>query len=85
MTTKDIVNRSIFPADQMASIMTNITNITTTRKPDGRRMVTIEFPWTDTNPNLSDDELEMECVKLLQSLSDDTVKHWLCNHKWIKG
>lgn len=84
-TSKDPARRNVFPSDMVAALMTNITNVMIHRDdPDSRRRVVIEFTTVDTDPNLSDDELEMEAVGLLRELSDDTVKHWLCNHKWKK-
>ena len=84
MTTKAIPGRSQFCSDQTAAIMTNITNVITTVQENGLRKVVIEFPWSDTEELLGqpNDALEMECVKLLRELSDDTVRHWLCDHKW---
>ena len=84
MSSKNPVDRNVFPSDSMASIMTNITNVMTTVQENGRRMVTIEFPFSDTNDEWSDDQLEIECVKIIRELSDDTVTHWLCNHNWLK-
>lgn len=84
MTSKNPANRNVFPTDQMASIMTNITNVMTRTQKNGNRMVTIEFPYTDTDKERTNDQLEMACVKIIRELSDDTVLHWLCNHKWRK-
>lgn len=84
MTTKAIPGRSHFCSDQVAAIMTNITNVITERQEGGRRKVTIEFPWTDGDSlaDQPDDVLEMECVKIIRELTDDNVKHWLCDHSW---
>lgn len=84
MISKNPANRNVFPTDQMASMMTNITNVITTRKENGRRMVTIEFPYTDgpSMENEPDDVLEMECLKIIRHLSDETLAHWICDHKW---
>lgn len=76
--SKNIRTRNLFTQDQLASIMTNIANVVTTVNDKGRRVVTLEFPYCDTKPELSDDELEMRVVKDLQDLSDDTIEHWLC-------
>jgi hypothetical protein len=62
--------------------MTNIANVITEKQENGRRKVTLEFPYADTDPSISDEELEYETVKNIQGLSDDHVKHWLCNHRW---
>ena len=84
MTSKNPVTRNVFPSDQMAAIMTTITNVITTKKDDERRKVVIEFPFSDTNSDWSNDELEMECVKIIRELTDENVAHWLCDHSWRK-
>ena len=84
MTSKNPATRSVFPTDMTAAIMTNITNVITTKKEDGRRKVVIEFPFSDTNEDWSNDELEMECVKIIRELTDENVINWLCDHEWIK-
>ncbi len=84
MTSKNPATRNTFPSDSTAAIMTNITNVITTVQENGRRKVVIEFPFTDTNQDWSNDELEMECVKIIRELPEDTVKHWLCDHDWEK-
>ena len=81
--SKDPVRRNVFPSDQMASIMTNITNVVTTLQDNGRRMVVIEFPWSDTDQDETDEVLELRCVEIIRALSDDNVRHWLCDHHWL--
>ena len=81
-TSKDPVRRNVFPSDFKAALMTNVTNVMTERRENGLRMVTIEFPWNDTEEERTDDELEMSCVEMLRDLSEDNVKHWLCEHTW---
>ena len=85
MHSKNPMIRSIFCDDQTATVMCNISNVTTERKEVAgklRRVVTFEFPWCDTKPEESDDELEMQCIRNIRGLTEDNVKHWLCNHKW---
>jgi hypothetical protein len=31
------------------------------------------------------DVLEMECLRTLRQLSDDNVRHWLCDHRWERS
>ena len=86
MHSKNPLIRSVFCDDQTATIMTNIVNVTTKKqkllKEVGQRVVTFEFPWCDTDKSLSDDELEMVCVRNIRGLTEDNVKHWLCDHDW---
>jgi hypothetical protein len=67
--------------------MTNITNVITTTKDNGMRMVTIEFPYCDGEDMIGqpNDVLEMECLRTLRQLSDDNVRHWLCDHRWERS
>ncbi len=85
MHSKNPMIRSVFCDDQVATQMCIISNVVTRKEEvagELRRTVTIEFPWCDTDPNLSNDELELQCVKNIRGLTDDNVKHWLCDHDW---
>lgn len=96
MSSKNPVCRSIFQSDQIASIMTNIVDVVTVRKNEGdefrgavgKRVVTFTFPFGDTgsiaNPkvDMTDDELEIQCMNNIRSLTDDQLTHWLCDHVW---
>ncbi len=83
MHSKNPRIRSIFCDDQTATVMTNISNVMTDMDEETKkRKVTFEFPWCDTDPEMSDDELEMQCIKNIRGLTDDNVKHWLCDHDW---
>jgi hypothetical protein len=62
--------------------MTNIVNVITTKNDTGVRTVVFEFPYCDTDESLENDELEMQCLQNVRELTDDNVKHWLCDHKW---
>lgn len=81
--SKNIRGRNLFTNDMLASVLTNIANVTTetSDRYNGRRVVTLEFPYMDDG-TMADDELEMQAIKNLQGLSDETISHWLCNHKW---
>lgn len=80
--SKNVRTRNIFCSDQIAAIMLNIANVITTRKDNGRRKVVLEFPYTDTNPDWTDDELEIQVVKNIKGLTDEQILHWLCDHRW---
>lgn len=86
--SKNPAIRSVFPSDQVASIMTNIVNVTTEVRKDGqpgiegKRVVTFEFPYSDTDDTWSDAQLEAQCLKNVSTLTEDQVKHWLCDHRW---
>ena len=85
MHSKNPAIRSIFCNDQTATIMTNIVNVMTKMTlvaGVGRRVVTFEFPYCDTDDKWTDDELEMQCVQNIKHLTDDQIKHWLCEHDW---
>lgn len=85
--SKNIHTRSLFTEDSVSSMMCSITNISTSEPNEhGNRTVTLEFPYSDTpNKNgskMSSDELQMEAVKLIHSLTMDQLTHWLCDHDW---
>ncbi len=82
MTSKNPAFRSIFPSDGVASIMTNITNVTTKKNEVGKRVVVFEFPYCDMDPDQPSDKLEMDCVQNMRNLTADQVLHWLCDHDW---
>ncbi len=83
MHSKNPAIRSIFCDDQTATVMTNITNVTTKRsRLTKKRIVTFEFPYCDTDPALANDQLEMQCVRNMRGLTEDNVLHWLCDHIW---
>ena len=79
--SKNIRTRNFFPDDQLAAVLTNVCDVTTERMENGRRKVTLEFRFGDTDDNRPDDELEIQMVKNIQ-LSDETIRHWLCNHNF---
>ena len=84
MISKNPAIRGIFPSDGIASAMTNITNVVTKRGEDGKRVVTFEFPYSDTGSakDEADDYLEMSCARIIKNLTEEQLMHWLCNHKW---
>ncbi len=83
MHSKNPAVRSIFCNDQAATMMTNCTNVMTRRNKKGKRTVTIEFPYCDYDGAPEEnDQLEMECVRNIRGLTEDNVKHWLCDHDW---
>ena len=82
--SKNIRGRNLFTNDMLASALTNICNVTTEtqgEKYSGRRVVILEFPYLDSGTE-SDDQLEMQAIRNLQGLSEETISHWLCNHDW---
>ena len=82
--SKQMGIRNTFPDDGMAAIMTNICNVITSRKENGTRKVTFEFPYLSGNDDdtIPDDKLEMLAVSIIRDLKPETVEHWLCNHDW---
>ncbi len=83
MHSKHPAFRSIFPSDSVASMMTNIVNVTTLILGEkAKRVVTFEFPYCDTDDEQPDDQLEMQCARNIKHLTDDQITHWLCDHKW---
>lgn len=83
-SSKNPMTRNVFPGDMTAAIMTNIVNVMTEKKENSDRKVTFEFLYCDTDKSLSDDELEMVCANNIQTLTEDNIRHWLCNHRWLK-
>lgn len=84
MISKNPATRHIFPEDGMASIMTNIVNVRTVKGARGERIVTFEFPHTDTRAmsECPDDYLEMSCANMIRTLTEEQLTHWLCDHEW---
>ncbi len=82
MHSKNPAFRSIFQSDGTASIMTNIANVITKKNSLGKRVVVFEFPYCDTDPEESNDQLEMQCARNIKGLTNDQITHWLCDHRW---
>lgn len=86
MTSKNPAIRTIFADDGVATTMTHIVNVSTERNDKDVRVVVFEFPYVDgrdrRDNDKEDDELEMECARMIKGLTDDQIVHWLCNHKW---
>ncbi len=82
MHSKNPAIRSIFPSDPIATMMTNIINVATTKDKHGKRVVVFEFPYCDTKPEEANDQLEMQCARNIKHLTDDQITHWLCDHVW---
>ena len=80
-TSKNIRTRSFFPSNQLSAMLTQIVDVTTEMQENGLRKVTLEFKWCDTDKSQPDDELEMQVVRNIQ-LDEDTIRHWLCSHKY---
>ena len=83
--SKNVRTRSIFTDDQHSALYSNLIKIQTTVKENGLRQVTLTFPYTEHEAEKgkrSNEELELDQLKLVREIEEASLKHLVCSHKW---
>lgn len=80
-SSKNPTIRSVFPDDEKSAILSHMVNIDTAPV-DGIPEtwdVTIQVLRRKGKTNV---DAEHAALKLLRGLSEENIKHWLCEHQW---
>jgi len=79
--------RTVFPDNQVAAVLSNLIKFPGTTVEDGRGKVQLQisigiFPDPGTESMTPEEHAEYEALRIIQTSEDDTLRQLVCVHNW---
>ena len=81
-SSKCVNQRSVFPGDKMAALLTWVLKSSAERNESGTYTVTLKLPHISCEGEENEEKAILEALMLIREIAEDAIRHYACDHDW---